>query len=136
MKFVKNSLAIVLALAVLPLIEGCAVLVAGTAVAGATYGTVKYVSNTLQVTQETSLDKAWTAAQGAVKELQLPVYKSKKDGMSARLEARNIDNQLVVIQLSRKAENLTQIEITVGTFDSEKNRDREQLIYDKLKARL
>lgn len=136
MKLFRKAAVLVLALAAMSMLQGCLLLVAGGAAAGAAYGTVKYSKNTLAVTLETPLDKAWSAAQAALKDLQLPVHTSKKDGLSGRLEARNIEDQLVVIELSRKAENLTELQITVGTFDSSKNRDREQLIYDKLKSHL
>jgi hypothetical protein len=136
MKLFRKVTVLVLALVAMSMLQGCLLLVAGGAAAGAAYGTVKYSKNTLAVTLETPLDKAWSAAQAALKDLQLPVYTSKKDGLSGRLEARNIEDQLVVIELSRKAETLTELQITVGTFDSSKNRDREQLIYDKLKSYL
>ena len=38
------------ALATMPLLQGCALLLLGGVAAGAAYGTVKYVNNTLKVT--------------------------------------------------------------------------------------
>lgn len=123
------------ALAAMPLVQGCALLLLGGVAAGAAYGTVKYVNNTLTVTQEVSLDKAWSAANGTLKELKMPVTGSTKDGASGKLEARNARNQPVTIQLVRKADRVTEIKITVGTFDSSENRIEAQQINDQMKSR-
>jgi hypothetical protein len=134
-KSFKLSAIMVAALAAMPLVQGCGLLLLGGVAAGATYGTVKYVNNTLQVTQEVALDKAWSAANSALKELQMPVTASTKDGASGRLEARNAQNQPVTIQMTRKTDRVTEIRITVGTFDSSANRTEAQQINDKMKAR-
>jgi hypothetical protein len=117
------------------MLQGCALLLAGGVVAGAAYGTVKYAKNTLEVTQEVTLDKAWSAANGALKELQMPVTTTDKDGASGTLKARNAKDQPITIQLARKSDHLTEIQITVGTFDSTENRTESQQIYDKMTAR-
>jgi hypothetical protein len=135
MKKFRLSLAVLVALATLPLIQGCALLLIGGVAAGAAYGTVKYVNNTLQTTQNVSLDKAWNAANASLKELQMPVTASTKDEASGKLEASNAQNQPVVIRLTRQTDSVTQIQITVGTFDSPENRTEAQQIYDKMKAR-
>jgi hypothetical protein len=97
--------------------------------------TVKYVNNTLQVTHDVSLDKAWDAANAALKELRMPVTASTKDGTSGKLEARNAQDQPVIIQLTRKIDSVTEIQITVGTFDNSANRIVAQQISDKMKIR-
>jgi len=135
MKIFKQTVILVAGLAAMTLVQGCALLLVGGAVAGATYGTVKYVNNTLQVTHEVSLDKAWDAANAALKELQLPVTASKKDAASGKLEARNAQEQPVTVQTIRKTEAVTVIKISVGTFDTAANRTQAQQIYDKMKTR-
>ena len=135
MKTFKLSVFMVAVLTAMALVQGCGLLLLGGAAAGAAYGTVEYVNNTLQVTQNVSLDKAWDAANAALKALQIPVTASTKDGASGKLEARNAQDQPVVIQLTRKTDSVTKIEITVGTFDSSENRTETQQIYDKMKAR-
>ncbi|MGA2852915.1 MAG: DUF3568 family protein [Verrucomicrobiota bacterium] len=131
----KLSLIVIAALATMPLIQGCALLLVGAVAGGAAYGTVEYVNNTLHVTYAVSLDKAWSAANAALKELQMPVTASTKDGASGKLEARNAQDQSVTIQTTRKTDSVTEIQITVGTFDSAANRTEAQQIYDKMKAR-
>lgn len=115
--------------------QGCALLLVGGAVGGATYGAVKYAGNTLQVTHDVSLDKAWNSASAALKELQIPVTSSKHDQMSGHLEGRNAQEQPVSIDLLRKTEKVTQIRIAVGRFDTSANREGSRLIYDTMKAR-
>ena len=109
-------------------------LLVGGVAAGAAYGTVKYVQNTLNVTHDVTLDKAWLAANAALKELQMPVTSSAKDGASGKLEARNAQNQPVIIELIRKTDTVTEIQITVGTFDSAENRTGANQIYTMMKA--
>jgi hypothetical protein len=135
MQTIKRLVILIAMLAGLALVQGCGLLLLGGAVAGATYGTVKYVNNTLRVTHDVSLDKVWDAANGALKELQMPVTSSKKDGASGRLESRNAQDQPVIIQATRKSDLVTEIQITVGTFDSAENRTGAQQIYDAMKAR-
>ncbi|MFZ2643623.1 MAG: DUF3568 family protein [Verrucomicrobiia bacterium] len=121
--------------AAMALFQGCALLLVGGAVGGATYGAVKYAGNTLQVTHDVALDRAWNSANAALKELQIPVTSSKNDQMSGHLEGRNAQEQPVSIDLLRKTEKVTQIRIAVGRFDTSANREGSQLIYDRMKAR-
>jgi hypothetical protein len=117
--------------------EGCFLFVVG-AVAGAAAGTVSYVGNELHVTQEVSVDRAWSAANGAVQDLQFSLITSKtfKDATGGTLTARNAKDQPVRIQLARTSDRLTEIRIRVGTFDTSENRARAQLIWDKMKSRM
>jgi hypothetical protein len=117
--------------------QGCALFVVG-AVAGAAAGTVSYVGNELHATQEVSIDRAWSAANGAVQDLQFPVIADKtfKDATGGTLTARTAKDQPVRIQLVRTSDRLTEVRIRVGTFDTAANRSTAQLLWDKMKARL
>ena len=135
MKTFKLSVLMVAVLTAMALVQGCGLLLLGGAAAGAAYGTVEYVNNTLHVTHDVSLDKAWNAANAALKELQMPVTASTKDGASGKLEARNAQDQPVTIQTIRKTDSVTEIQITVDTFDSSENRAEAHQIYNRMKAR-
>ncbi len=135
MKRIKQLMMLTGLVITLGLSQGCALLLLGGVVAGAAYGTVSYAKNTLQVTDHVSLDRSWAAANAALKELSMVVTSSQKDGASGRLEGRNAKNQPVVIELMRQTDSVTEIEVTVGTFDSKDNRTEAQLIYDRMKAR-
>ncbi|MBL9167333.1 MAG: DUF3568 family protein [Verrucomicrobiales bacterium] len=123
-------------LAAMSCVQGCAVLLVGGAAAGVAYGTIKYSNNTLETTHNVSLDRVWTAATAALKDLQLPVNSSKKDGSAGVLQSKNAQGQPVTVQAIRKTDTVTDVRITVGTFDSAENRTKAQQIHDKLKARL
>ena len=132
---IKNILLVTGLAATMGLSQGCALLLVGGLAAGVVYGTVSYAQNTLQVTDNVSLDRAWQAANGAMKDLSIPVSLSKKDGTSGRLEGRNIKNQPVIIGLTRQTDGVTKIDVTVGTFDSRENRDDAQYLYGRMKDR-
>jgi hypothetical protein len=134
-KAVKVSGFLVIVLTTIMVAQGCALFVVGGAAAGGTYGTVKYVDNNLRVTHDVTLDRAWGAGNAALKELQMPVTASNKDGSSGVLEARNAQNQTVTIKTIRKTDSVTEIDIRVGTFDTAENRAEAQQIYDKMQAR-
>ena len=135
MKQIKQAMMLTCLVITLGLSQGCALLLLGGVVAGAAYGTVSYAKNTLQVTDHVSLDRSWAAANAALKDLSMIVASSQKDGASGRLEGRNAKNQPVVIELMRQTDSVTEIEVTVGTFESKDNRMEAQLIYDRMKAR-
>ena len=135
MKRIKQVLLLTGLVVTLGLAQGCALLLLGGVVAGAAFGTVSYAKNTLQVTDQVSLDRAWAAANATLKNLAMTVTSSQKDGASGRLEGRNAKKQPVLITLMRQTDSTTRIEITVGTFDSTDNRSEGQLIYDRMKAR-
>jgi hypothetical protein len=135
MKQLKHTLLTLGLLAGLALTPGCALLLVGGVAAGAVYGTIKYEKNTLATTREVRLDTAWAAANAVLKDLQMPVTSASKDGASGKLAAVNAKNQPVSIHLTRKTDTVTELEITVGTFDSPENRTESQQIYDQMSAR-
>ena len=130
----KLSLVITSALAAMALLQGCALLLVGGAAAGAAYGTVKFVNNSLESSQTVQIDRAWDAANAALKEMQIPILTANKDATYGKLEARNAHGQTVTIQVTRGSSESTNIKITVGTFDTAENRSQAQLIFDKMKA--
>jgi hypothetical protein len=117
--------------------QGCALFFVG-AVAGAAAGTVSYVGNELRTTQDVGLDKAWSAANATLQEMQFPMVADKtyKDATGGTLTARTAKDQQVRVQLLRISDRNTEIRIRVGAFDTSTNRAAAQLVWDKMKARL
>ncbi len=117
--------------------QGCALFVVGAAV-GAGAGTASYMGNELRITREVSMDKAWSAANDAIHELQFRIDQTKtaKDAMTGTLLAVTAQNQPVRIQLVRQSDRLTEIRVRVGTFDTTANRQSARLVYDKMNAHL
>ena len=117
------------------LLQGCAAVLVGGVIAGTAYGTVKYSKNTLSVTEQVTLNKAWASANATVKALGYRATASGKDSSTARLDAKTAKDQPVRIDLTFKSETSTEIEITVGTFESPDNRAKEDQIYNQMKSR-
>ena len=111
------------------LVSGCAVLlIGGGAAVGA--GTVAYIRGELKATEEVSLNRVWSAALTAVKDLGFAEKEKSKDALSARLVARGADDKNITIRLKRKTDTITEIRIRVGTFGNE---SISRLILDKMK---
>jgi hypothetical protein len=132
MKEFRTTVLMGLSLAAAGLMQGCFLALLGAA-GGAAYGTTRYVGNTLEVDQPASLDQTWQAANTALAELMIPASAARKDAAYGRLESHNAQGQPVTVELRRKTDRVTQIRITVGTFDSTENRAAAQQIYDKIK---
>lgn len=64
----------------------------------------------------------------------MPVTTFKKDGASGKIQAHNAAGQPVTIQVSWQTSGVTEIKISVGTFDSAVNRSQALQIYDHMKA--
>lgn len=113
--------------------SGCAGLVLVGAGAAAGVGTYKYVNGELKATEQVTLDKAWSATQGAVKELEFVVISNQKDALTGKLVARTAADKKVQIALKKQGEQVTEIEIRVGTFGDEA---LSRIVHDKIKKRL
>lgn len=60
---------------------------------------------------------------------------SPADGLSGRLEGRNVRGQKIIITLQVQSPGVTKITISVGTFDTQANRADAQVLYDELLKR-
>ncbi|MGA4643083.1 DUF3568 family protein [Limisphaera sp. 4302-co] len=98
--------------------SGCvALLVGGAAAAGA--GTVAYVQGELRSTEDAPFERAWTAAQRALRDLEMPVTAQEKDGLSGRIIARAAGDRKVTVRLRKVTGTTTEIRIRVGTWGDE-----------------
>lgn len=112
--------------------SGCALFVVGAA-AGAGAGTYAYVSGEMKGSEAVPLDKAYSAAQAAMQDLEFPIITKSKDALQAQLTARNSVDKKMRIKLKKVSDNITEIRIRVGTFGDE---SLSQLILDKIKKHL
>jgi len=98
--------------------SGCvALLVGGAAAAGA--GTVAYVRGELRSTEDAPFERAWAAAQRALRDLEIPVTAQEKDGLSGRITARAAGDRKVTVRLRKVTGTTTEIRIRVGTWGDE-----------------
>jgi type IV secretory pathway TrbL component len=105
-------------LAIVIVSSGCvAVLVGGAAAAGA--GTMAYVRGELQSTLDAPYEQAWTAAQRALADLQMPVTAQDRDGLSGRITARATGDRKILVQLRKVTGTATEVRIRVGTWGDE-----------------
>jgi hypothetical protein len=118
------------AITVLALVTGCAAVIVGGA-AGA--GTYAYISGELKVNENASLDRCWSATQGAMKDLEFTVTTSKKDALQGQVVAKTAVDKKIEIQLTKTTDALTEIRIRVGTFGDQA---MSQLIIQKIEKRL
>ncbi|MBP1684399.1 MAG: hypothetical protein H6Q33_542, partial [Deltaproteobacteria bacterium] len=92
-------------------------LIGGGAAAGA--GAVAYSRGQLRSVQETRFERAWDAAQDAMRDLGFVVTHQEKDPDSAKLLARTKDNEEVEIHLKEETTTVTEIRIRVGWLGNE-----------------
>jgi hypothetical protein len=135
-RFICCIIGLTALLAVL-LTQGCLLFVAGAA-AGAAVGGVSYVGNELRATVDATVDRTWSAAHAAMKEMEYAVIsgETRKDAAGGKLQGRNARDQRVVVQLFRQTDKTAEVRIRVGEFDTAANKAAAQAFYDKLKARL
>lgn len=132
----RNVMAGGLALA-LSAAAGCALFVAGAGVsAGA--GAVGYYGNELRVTREATVDRAWEAANLAMKEMEFTIIpaETRKDATGGVVQGRNAKDQVVVVKLLRQTDRITEIHVRVGLFATRENQNAEQLLFDKMAKHL
>lgn len=118
-----------LALAALPLLNGCVVVAAGAVGAGA----VAYVRGELEASLEADLDTAYAAAQRALARLEFAKIEQSRSGVDARLVHRTALDKKVEIKLKKVTDRLTKIEIRVGIVGDQ---ELSLTLLDKIRAEL
>lgn len=114
-RYILIALVCALGLTILP---GCALFVVGSAAAAAAGG-YAYVKGELKGTEDVSFDRAWTATEAAMKDLQYAVTKEQKGTNVAQLIARTRTDKRVELNLSKVSDKSTEFRIRVGTFGDE-----------------
>jgi hypothetical protein len=121
---------VLVALCCLPLL-GCPV-VAVAAVGAATYGVISWHGNEAQMDFQAELPKVWDASKTALRALAFPVDDTQQhtvtEGTLTAGEAKLI--------VERQPGNVTRVRARVGTFDTDDNKRRAQLILEEIQKRL
>jgi hypothetical protein len=110
-------------------LTGCVAVVAGAAGAG----TVAWVRGELEATLDVSYEKAATAANLAIKQLQFAKISEKKDALTAILIARTAEDRKVEIKVIKVGDQSAKVQIRVGVFGDEA---LSLTILDKIKTNL
>ncbi|HOP46909.1 MAG TPA: DUF3568 family protein [Desulfobacteraceae bacterium] len=109
----KNTVALfILLLISLPLISGCAAVIAG----GAGAGTVAYIKGELQTNLDASLEKSVEATKLAVDNLKFIKISEQVDSLTGEIIARTAQDKKITIKLNKFTEKTTKISIRVGVF--------------------
>ena len=117
------------AMALLPLLSGCVVVVAGAASAG----TVAWVEGRLDAPLDANFDQAEKAANRAVSQLQFVKISENKDALNAILTVRTAEDKEVKIKVVRIGDTTSQVQIRVGLFG---DNAQSLAILDKIKVNL
>lgn len=125
------ELAVLLALA-----GGCAAVAAGAAAGAATYGAIKYTENEVFADFKVSLDRAWLATVDSLRDegLQVPAdaTHSATDG---EIELKDAD-PTVWARVEAHPQGFTRVRLRVGTFETEENKRRSELLLRRIERRL
>jgi hypothetical protein len=108
--------------------EGCII-----AAVGAGAGTIAYMKGDLEAVETKNIDQVFDASIKALEQLDMKITEQRKDGLSARISARDSGDRKVAIKLSATAEGATKLSIRIGTFGSE---TRSRLIHEQIKQNL
>jgi hypothetical protein len=132
MEFMKTVLKRVVAggslgLALVFLGSGCAAVVVG----GAAGAGVAYSMGALKSVENTTVEKAYIAAQAALKDLEFRQTLVSKDAVEARVEGETSSDKTVTIHIAHVTDQATEIRVRVGTFGDEK---LSRLIFEKMRA--
>ena len=96
-------------------LSGCGVLILG----GAAAGTVGYVSGDLQATLEGSFTEVVGAADRAISDNSITQVSRKEEPHSVVYELRTIQDDKILLTITRAAAHLTNVTIRVGVFGDE-----------------
>lgn len=125
----RDAILIMLLLASAFCLSGCLAAAVGAGAAG----TAVYVRGDLEVIRAERVNEVYEAAKKAVEQLEYLVVDTSKDATSARVVARDSQDDKITITLKATPEGPTAISIRVGTWGSER---RSTIIWNKMKENL
>ncbi len=97
----------------LPVLGGCPLVRAGK---GAAVGTGAYFQGEHSQVHPGTFERVWSATTTALKQLQIPVDKTTKDGLGGEIAAHRADNTTVMLKVEPDGENPTIVKVRIGTF--------------------
>ena len=95
--------------------------------------TFNKTTGNVYTTVDRSLDACFEASRKAMDDMGYKVEESSKDVLKGIIKAREADNSRVSVELKRKSDKVTDVEVNVGAFGSE---PKARLILDKILSRL
>lgn len=98
--------------------SGCLVVAAGAAAGAATAG-VLYVRGELRSTVESDVKSVVSAAEGALKEMDLIVVSVRSSSAEGEVIGRTAQDDRVLIKVYAETDTITRYTIRIGTFGNE-----------------
>ena len=105
---------LLLATALLPLLQGCVVVAVAAGAAG-----VAYVNGDLEATLEASPPRIVDASVKVLEEMEVEVQSSDKSGIDGRTVGRTALNKKVDIAVKRETDTTSKVVIRIDTFGDE-----------------
>lgn len=113
---IRLAIAVAIATPPLALTSGCV----AVAAAGAAGGTVAYLRGDLETAFHAPIEKVQRAISQALQnDLQLHMISTNQDALSGKYVARTAKDERIVITLSSRSPELTEMTIRVGIFGNE-----------------
>jgi len=128
----KLRMVMVLLLAGVYLLSGCALLVVGGATAGGAAGTYAWLNDELKTDYSAPFDKTWAAVEKTVAGLHGTNVEPVREISQGTINTI-IDDEKVRISVNYKERNLTSVAIRVGLYG---NKLSSQLIHDRIAENL
>jgi hypothetical protein len=127
-----SSRTAVLALVLIPVLPGCVV----AAVAGATYGILKYEQNEAVCDLKAPVGRVWRASIDAL----MGRGYSLPDGVERDLDEEQdiaaIDGPGYWLQVEEYPGGRTRLRVRIGTFESDKHKRKASLLIESIESRL
>jgi hypothetical protein len=115
------------------ILQGCGALLAGGAGAAAGAGGVAYVRGEAQSTYPASMDRTWNATLSALRDANMQVTDTERDGSQASIKAKAADDKSVNVALEPAGPGTTTVKVRVGTFGDE---EVSRAIHQRIASRL
>jgi len=109
--------------------SGCAVALVGAGAAG----TVAYMKGDLESVEPHSVEQVFVASKKALDALELHLIQESRDTLTARLVARNAQDEKITIKIDHMTHRTTKLRIRVSMFGDEM---KSQSIFLKIKEYL
>lgn len=100
---------------------------------GGEQATFSKISGSISTSVAASLDRTFDAAKSAMGDMQYTTDRATKDALKGIIEAREADGRKVTTTVTRRADDITDISISVGTMGDEA---KARMILDKILARV
>jgi uncharacterized lipoprotein len=83
---------------------------------GAGAGTVAYIQGEHSQVHAGDYERVWSAAVGALNQMNIKVIKTEKDALSGMISARRADDTSVTVKVEPTGADTTTVKIRVGMF--------------------